>query len=88
MERGLTSHSTRLLRGRASSTVRLTVTLYIDEKTPDQDGDLDNYAETILDELQSNVLRDDKDIDELVERRIRWKRKDKMTIRLEWDPQG
>jgi Holliday junction resolvase RusA-like endonuclease len=73
---------------RVSSIVRLTVTLYIDEKNPDQEGDLDNYVKTILDELQPSVLRGDKDIGELVVRRIGWRRKDKMTICLGWESQG
>jgi Holliday junction resolvase RusA-like endonuclease len=49
---------------------------------------LDNYAKTILDELQSSVLRGDKDIGELVVRRIGWSRKDKLTIRLGRESQG
>lgn len=64
--------------------VKAFITLYINEQNPDKDGDLDNYAKTILDELQPHVLRDDKDIDELVVRRIKWNKNDKMTIRLEW----
>jgi Holliday junction resolvase RusA-like endonuclease len=83
----ITNHST-LGVGRLTSDVRLTVTLYIDEKNPDQEGDLDNYAKTILGELQSNVLRGDKDIGELVVRRIGWRRKDKLTIRIGRESQG
>jgi hypothetical protein len=76
---------TRFARG-LPHTVRLTFTLYMDEE--DQAGDLGNYAKTILDELQPNVLRGDKDIGELVVRRIGWRRKDKLTICLGWESQG
>ncbi len=73
---------------RASGNVRARIRCYIHRTKAQPDGDLDNYAKTILDVLRKGptaVLEDDKCVDGLrITRHLAKPDEERVSIRLRW----